>query len=476
MPDKPKSSRLAIIGGGPKAVAIAAKAAVINEFEFNEKKPAKIEVDIFDPNPIGAHWSGKHGYTDGLQPLCTLAERDLGFPYTSKLEKRLKDMTMSPEERAASAKRALALAISAGKRKTSIQHDRNSSIVDQMLFKRFSWSTYKSSGIYALRDWIDEGRRPPTHLEFSKYLQWAYELTEAHHEMATVVGLVRVGRKWDLKAKKGSERARTFRGYDGVVITGSGPPRRIVSSADCAPQLFNGKDFWERLDEVRTLLREKSASVIVLGGGGTGAAVLAWIAREGHWNKPIQLVGNQATVYARTESSFENKLFSNDESWKDITRENQRIFFDRLNRGVVWSNVVHEIENLKQLSIVDGRATKIYRAGKDLEVKISDAVSFESLSATVVIDATGFDAWWFTELISKPSNGALSRRQQDRLRDGMLSDLTLPLRGPWKYSGVHVPGLSDKHGPGLGTLMTLGAMSDRVLSRYITPSTSPRFQ
>jgi mycobactin lysine-N-oxygenase len=69
-------ARIAIVGAGPKAAAIAAKAAALDAAGYDA--PA---VTIFEPAPLAAAWRGEHGYTDGDQPLCTPAERDLGFPY-----------------------------------------------------------------------------------------------------------------------------------------------------------------------------------------------------------------------------------------------------------------------------------------------------------------------------------------------------------------------------------------------------------
>jgi hypothetical protein len=72
------AQRLAIIGTGLKGAAIAAKAAALHAAGHRRPPP---HIDLYDPNPVGAAWRGSIGYTDGVQPLCTLAERDLGFPY-----------------------------------------------------------------------------------------------------------------------------------------------------------------------------------------------------------------------------------------------------------------------------------------------------------------------------------------------------------------------------------------------------------
>ena len=51
---------IAVIGGGAKAAALAAKA-----FALRRARIADIHVTVFEQSEIGAHWSGKRGYTDG---------------------------------------------------------------------------------------------------------------------------------------------------------------------------------------------------------------------------------------------------------------------------------------------------------------------------------------------------------------------------------------------------------------------------
>ena len=87
----------------------------------------------------GAAWSGAHGYTDGRQRLCTPAERDVGFPYQAGL--------LTAEQTAD-------------------------------LHARFSWAAYllaKAATGRSYLDWVDRGRRPPTHAEFAAYIGWVIE-------------------------------------------------------------------------------------------------------------------------------------------------------------------------------------------------------------------------------------------------------------------------------------------------------------
>jgi mycobactin lysine-N-oxygenase len=60
---------LAVIGGGPKGAAIAAKAAALSAAGYDAPK-----ITIYEPHSLGASWTGRFGYTDGLQLLCTFGE------------------------------------------------------------------------------------------------------------------------------------------------------------------------------------------------------------------------------------------------------------------------------------------------------------------------------------------------------------------------------------------------------------------
>ncbi len=73
--------RLLLIGAGPKSIAVAAKAHVLRELGWRTP-----EITILERKEVAANWSGKNGFTHGLQPLGTPPEKDIGFPYESELE------------------------------------------------------------------------------------------------------------------------------------------------------------------------------------------------------------------------------------------------------------------------------------------------------------------------------------------------------------------------------------------------------
>jgi len=91
--------------------------------------------------------------------------------------------------------------------------------------------------------------------------------------------------------------------------------------------------------------------------------------------------------------------------------------------------------------------------------------------ASLVIDASGFDSWWFVQLLPKGMQQktlAGTRQAQDKKRrklaDAMNESLALFSELP---GAIHAPMLSQSVGPGFASLMVLGAMSDRILGSYL---------
>jgi mycobactin lysine-N-oxygenase len=457
MPGVP-NAKIAVIGGGPKGVALAVKAKVAAEIKIGH-----IAVEIFEPNRIGAHWSGEHGYTDGQQELCTPAERDLGFPYASTLEAkriprqrqsgRLADL-MTVKKNAEREKEA-----------TSLNRE-----LDKRLYSEYSWATHLLAVRTRYGDWLNAGRRAPTHQAFAEYLRWAVDKSRSTVHFERVTALIPKGKKWTVRTSDNSGKQCDHSGFDGVVVTGPGNSRVVEHPGGAVSRVFNGQNLWQNADEVRRLLAPKDSSVVVIGGGGTGAAVIAWLVREGFAKRPIHLIAQQATLYMRSDNVFDNRLFSDDGLWNALKPATQDAFFNRLNRGVVWAKSLHEIEQASGLDFRDGKATSIRVSGIDeLEVRVSKSTSSATVKGTIVIDASGFNSWWFTSLLPKSvQTHAWTKRDRAALQTGMSESLAFDHPTLWKkLPPLHVPGLSERRGPGLASLMTLGTMSDRILRAYL---------
>ncbi len=85
-----------------------------------------------------------------------------------------------------------------------------------------------------------------------------------------------------------------------------------------------------------------------------------------------------------------------------------------------------------------------------------------SWAASLVVDATGFDPFWFAEML--PSvwlHEVLG--DKPRMQSAMSDSMELPLTG---CRGLHAPMLSQIVSPSYSSLMALGAMSDALLKPY----------
>jgi mycobactin lysine-N-oxygenase len=416
---------LAIIGGGPKAAAIACKAEVMNTLGRSN-----LTVVIFEQKSIGANWDGSRGYTNGRQILCTPVERDLGFPYSSMLGKE----------------------------------------VDLIMQKKYSWAAYQVAHGEDYSEWVDRGRLPASHSDLAKYLRWALSQAESAIEYRTVTKLTRVGKKWRLFSKDASGKEAAYpTEFNGVVVTGPGPARRTNWSTGLT-NIYDGTDFWKSPEKIlRLLLKQKrpARQIIILGGGGTGASIAAWLVKHGAQDERIMLVADQATLFGRVDSVFENRMFSDDSLWKSLAPHNREIFSNRLNRGVVWKAVLEDLRAATEIMFVDGRAISVGPGpiGMTVTVKRYNG-SMTSLEAPIVIDATGFNAWWFAHILPAGTRvkGA-SRKRKKSLENAVGQDLSFHGK-QWPFPPLHVPMLASKIGPGHGSLMALGGMSDAILRRY----------
>ena len=419
---------IAIIGAGPKAAALAAKAYCL------QQKGKPITVSVFERSEVGANWNGKHGYTDGQQRLCTPAERDLGFPYLAPF----------------------------------------GDDVAALMQERFSWNAFlvaQADRADRYSDWVNRGRRPPSHSEFADYLAFAFERAGVVPAIGRATKLIRSDDTWSVRQiDHATKDVVEFQDFHGVVITGPGPAsKKPVQVNDM--RVLSGVDFWSSLSRVRRLLASglKDNPVVIIGGGGTAAAITAWFIREGVRHQPIVLLNNQAMLFTRTTNFFENSLFDDEETWLALAPKDRTEFTRRLNRGVVWETVTQLLTDADNLTLVPGQAKEVRHApgstGRlpDLEVVYENQKGVHPLAAGLVVDATGFDSWSFEALLPDDMRIATAAAQREQLMRDMRPDLSLPLDA---WPRVHVPNLSDAIGPGYGSLMVLGAGADRMLQPY----------
>src|SRR6476661_1979166 len=150
---------LAVVGAGPKGVAIAAKARALSAVGLDAPR-----VVLVDRSVVAGNWNGRQGYTNGLLPLGTPPEKDVGFPYAASWGSASATVTAAMAE--------------------------------------FSWQRHLIvHRVYA--DWIDRGRLRPTHRQWSGYLREVAESAEAEFVAAELVRLEVDGERWQLTVDPG---------------------------------------------------------------------------------------------------------------------------------------------------------------------------------------------------------------------------------------------------------------------------------
>src|SRR5712692_7605480 len=141
--------RLLVVGAGPKAIAIAAKAHVLRELGWTTP-----DVLILEKQEIAANWGGRHGFTHGKHLLGTPPEKDIGFPYESEFDPS----------------------------------------VDRAMLA-YSWHAHKIDlGEYS--EWVDRGRENPRHARWAQYFQWAGARIHADVRLGELRKIEAQGAQW----------------------------------------------------------------------------------------------------------------------------------------------------------------------------------------------------------------------------------------------------------------------------------------
>jgi mycobactin lysine-N-oxygenase len=417
------SPTLAIIGAGAKAVAVAAKAAVLRDMGVDVADVVAIE-----RSGVAANWRAGGGWTDGRQRLGTSPEKDVGFPYRS---------TLVP--------------------------GRNAEVDERMT--RFSWQSYLVATDQFM-GWIDRGRPAPTHDTWAGYLRWVADVVDLKVVRGEVVQISVEESRWVLGMPESSLTADT------VMVTGPGQPERSMLSGH--PRVLSIAQFWERAGRHDRIVAD---NVAVIGGGETAASILNELFH--HRVSAITAISPQATLFTRGEGFFENSLFSDPTGWRSLNQAERRNCIARTDRGVFSARVQESLLVDERIKHQRGRVARVVDRDSRIWITLNTDNCGEPLETLhrfdLVIDGSGADPLWFLPLLSPAAVDLLEvgvggPLTGERLEESIGHDLAV--------SGVTpklvLPNLSGvNEGPGFPNLSCLGLLSDRVLGAEMEVSDTP---
>ena len=405
---------LAVVGAGPKGLAIAAKARALAAAGL----PAP-RVVLVDRGEVAGNWSGRQGYTSGLLPLGTPPEKDVGYPYAASWGE-------------ASAGVAAAMA-------------------------EYSWQRHLiRHGVYG--DWVDRGRVRPAHRQWSAYLRDVAEVAQAEIVRDAVTGLeITDGDRWQVTLEAGDAIAA-----DGVVITGAGPAITVPGQPRDHSRVLDGRSYWLAAHELQ---REHALNVCVIGSGETAASVVIDLLMRFHKHSTIDVLTTRGVLYSRGESYDENRFYSDPADWPSLAEAHRREFLVRTDRGVFSLQAEAALNQARGFRALAGRAAAIEAREHDVIVTIAYGEERERVAYDAVVVAIGFDGRWFETLLGADASG----RYRDALGGGELervidADLSVPGLTP----PLHLPVMAGlAQGPGFPNLSCLGLLSDRILRRHV---------
>lgn len=411
------SGTLAVVGAGVKAIAVAAKAAILRQMGV-----ATIDVVAIERTGVAANWRPEGGWTDGRQRLGTSPEKDIGFPYRSALVP-----------------------------------GRDAELDARLM--QWSWQSYLIATDQFV-GWVDRGRPAPSHEAWARYLRWVATTAGLNVVRGELVAADVDGSRWQLHTHTSQLSA------DALLVTGPGQSRHSMLTGN--PRVLSIAEFWQRAAAPERISVD---SVAVIGGGETAASILNELFH--HRVSSVTAISPQPTLYTRGEGFFENSLFSDPGRWRSLSRTERRDCISRTDRGVFSARVQESLLADERIHHLRGRVINLVDHDERIWVTLhcGDVGHDNSLHGfDLVIDGSGADPLWFLSLFTPAAREHIQNRLGGPLTAAALEDtIGYDLAVEGLAPKLFLPNLAGlNQGPGFPNLSCLGLLSDRILSADVS--------
>lgn len=418
---------MVVIGAGPKGLATAVKAKVLEEFGLPVDR-----VILIEKNKVAANWSGDFGYTNGEMKLGTSPEKDIVFP----IETDVGDPILNQE----------------------IRH--------RLL--QFTWTSFLvETNCYS--DWVDRGRPAPCHLQWAGYLRWVSEKLEPQVKIlvgeVTAIDLNPTGTRWELQLKNSHEKIEA----DRLMLTGPGQTRKdflAEAKTQDLPSVFDLESFWEAIKNNHF---PSYGPIAIVGAGENAASALLALSKYAP-NLRVDIISPKGFISTRAENYYENQFYSQPERhhWSALEIKDRIDFIERTDLGVFSVHAMNLLNEQVRHAIIPGRVVGISHQEENVEVKIKQAQQISLRCYKTVILASGFDQ--VATLKSYLSERALEALKKALGGPLIQKDLMMKIQNDLSVEGMtpslHLPMLAGlSQGPGFTNLSCLGKLSDRIFLR-----------
>jgi mycobactin lysine-N-oxygenase len=413
---------LAVVGAGPKGIAVAVKAKVLEEFGLPVDR-----VVLIERHSVGAHWSGEAGYTNGEMKLGTSPDKDVVFP----LETAVSDPQLSKKIR-------------------------------QRLMD-FTWNSFLVE-THRFSDWIDRGRPAPSHALWSCYLKWVSENLGPQVQIVKAeVAQIEINQgQWQLKLQNSTGEFSML--ADRLMLTGPGKTRLDLNNGELPTNAYDLESFWGAL---KAKSFEAKGRLAVVGTGENAASVLLALAKY-RGDLDIDVISPKGFISTRAENFYENQFYSQPDRnrWKNLAIADRIDFIERTDLGVFSTHAMQILNGEEQHGVIPGRMVDLKAEDKKLLLTVEYAGRAQMLEYDHVVLATGFDqlktikSFFSPATIKKLSVMLGAPVTQTELTVRIQDDLSVRGITP----ALHLPMLAGlMQGPGFSNLSCLGRLSDRIV-------------